>query len=127
MLWTIDGYLAISHELLYVLAYKLIGRRCSYRLGDHFVHSRAEKSLPEQLLVLLFPLFVVGGIRVTLLVAWGTTYLLNRFPSLPPDYLPAVPLWHKALLVSATALLVYSGASISDLQITARLLLDKLG
>ena len=33
MLWKLEGYLLIPHEFLHVVAHKLIGKRCSYRVG----------------------------------------------------------------------------------------------
>lgn len=126
MLWKIDAYLAIPHELLHKLAYRLIGKRCRYRIGDSFVQPLQSRTLRERIFVLLFPLLITGGTALGLILLWAITYLLNRYPPEPTMYLRDAPLWHQFLLAAAAILMLYSGSSIADLATTLHLLLQKL-
>ncbi len=121
-----DGYLAIPHEVLHLLAYRLIGKRCRYRLGDHFVHPLETRSLREQLFVLLFPLLVIGGAGLALLFLWAITYVLNSYPLNPLTYFLVAPAWHKSVWIAAVILLLYTGSCVGDIQIVVRLLLQQL-
>jgi hypothetical protein len=127
MFWKIDGYLAIPHELLHVLAYRLIGKRCRYRLGEHFVHALEKRSFKERLFVLLFPLLVIGGTGLSLMLLWAVTYVANQFPPHPLLYFGAAPAWHKSLWAVAVLLLLYAGSCVGDVQLAIRLLLQELG
>ncbi len=126
MLWKIDGYLAIPHELLHVLAYRLIGKKCRYRLGDHFVYPSETRSWAERLFVLLFPLMVISGLGLVSLSVWVVTYLLNDYPPHPLGYFAIAPTWHKYLWAAAIVLLLYAGSCVGDAQIVLRLLFQKL-
>jgi hypothetical protein len=126
MFWKIDGYLAIPHELLHLLAYRLVGKRCRYRLGEHFVHSLEPRSFRERLFVLLFPLLVIGGAGLVFLSFWTVTYLLNAYPINPRTYFLIAPVWHKSLWLVAVVLLLYAGSCVGDVQLVIRLLLQKL-
>ena len=57
MLWKVEGYLLIPHELLHVAAYRLIGRRCSYRLGDSYVKHIEHCTVRQYPFCLLFTSF----------------------------------------------------------------------
>jgi len=126
MLWKIDGYLVIPHELLHVLAYRLIGKRCHYRLGGHFVNALEPCTFRERIFVLLLPLIVIGGTAFTLLFLWAAIYWWVRFPPNPLTYFQVAPLWHQSLWVAAIILLLYSGSAVFDVVIVFRLLLQKL-
>lgn len=126
MFWKIDGYLAVPHELLHLLAYRLIGKRCRYRLGDHFVHALETRSLKERLFVLVFPLLVIGTTGLSLMVLWAVTYVMNHYPPHPLTYFGAAPIWHKSLWVISVILLLYAGSCVGDIQLVIRLLLQQL-
>jgi hypothetical protein len=126
MFWKIDGYLAIPHELLHLLAYRLIGKRCRYHLGDHFVHALETRSLKERLFVLVFPLLVIGTTGLSLMVLWAVTYVMNQYPPHPLVYFDAAPIWHKSLWVISVILLLYAGSCVGDIQLVIRLLLQQL-
>jgi hypothetical protein len=40
LLWKIDGVVAIPHELMHMVAHRMIGKRCAYRLGARAVTPR---------------------------------------------------------------------------------------
>jgi hypothetical protein len=126
MLWKIDGYLAIPHELLHVLAYRLIGKKCSYSYGEHFVRALSPLTFAERLLVLLFPLFILGGTALIFQLLWAITYLLIGFPPQPINYFRVAPMWHKLLWVVSVILMLYSGSSVMDIVMAVRLVFQKL-
>ena len=126
MLWKIDGYLAIPHELLHVLAYRLIGKKCRYRLGEHSVQALEPRTFGERVFVLLFPLFIIGGTALVLYLLWLISYALIGFPPSPISYLSVAPLWHKLLWVGSIILMLYSGSSVMDIVMTVQLLVKKL-
>lgn len=126
MFWKIDGYLAVPHELLHLLAYRLIGKRCRYRLGDYYVHALEPRSFRERLFVLVFPLLIIGSTGLSLMVLWAMTYVVNSYPPHPLAYFGAAPAWHKSLWAIAIILLLYTGSCIGDVQLLLRLLLQQL-
>jgi hypothetical protein len=122
MLWKIDGYLAVPHEVLHVLAYRLIGKRCRYQVGDHFVHPLESRSFRERLFVLLFPLFIIGGTGLALMAWWAGTYVLHSYPPHPLNYFQLAPTWHKLLWGASVILLLYAGSCVGDVQLVVRLI-----
>lgn len=126
MLWKIDGYLVIPHELLHVLAYRLIGKRCRYRVGEHFVEALDPRTWRERLFVLLFPLLITGGIALVFLLLWISIYLWARYPANPILYFQRAPFWHQSLWFVAVLLLLYSCSSVYDIVMAVRLLGQKL-
>jgi hypothetical protein len=91
LLWKLDGYLVIPHELLHVLAYRIIGKRCVYRLGEHGVNSLEERTRNERLFCLLFPLLVNILVIVLFVVPWFVTYVTARYPLNPLAYMRTAP------------------------------------
>ncbi len=80
-LYKLGGYYLIPHELLHVLAYRLIGKRCHYQWGDWQVKSLQPKNRRENLFVLLFPFITcigVGGGLVSL--SFAVLILTNTLP-----------------------------------------------
>lgn len=126
MLWKIDGYLAIPHEVLHVLAYWLTGKKCRYRVGDHFVHPLESRSFGERLFVLLFPLLIIGGAGLALMVWWAATYVSHGYPPHPLTYFLVAPAWHKALWSASVILLLYAGSCVGDVRVVIRLLFEHL-
>ncbi len=126
MLWKIDGYLAIPHELLHVLAYRLIGKKCRYQFGSHFVQSLERRTFGEKLFVLLFPLLVIGGLGLALMFLWMVTYISIGYPAQPLLYFQTAAVWHKMLWAMAVILLLYSGSAFNDIRTSIHLLFQKL-
>ncbi len=63
----LGGYLLIPHELLHVLGYRLVGKRCQYQWGNPYVTPVGPMSRGVQLTGMLFP-FVVFFLLVTIFV-----------------------------------------------------------
>ena len=126
LFWKLDGYLVIPHELMHVIAYRMIGKRYAYRWGDHTVRALEERTFGQRLFCLLFPL-LVNGLAVLMLTAiWMVTYILARYPLNPLDYLEVAPNWHRALFFGMLFLVFYACASVLDVIFAARLLAEKL-
>ena len=126
MLWKLDGYLAVPHELMHVVAYRMIGKRCAYHFGDHAVTALEDRTLGQRLFCLLFPL-LINGLAVLLLAGiWMTTYIIARYPLNPFEYFQVAPDWHRALFLGWAFLLTYAGTSFLDVMIVVQLLAQKL-
>lgn len=104
----ITGYLVAPHEWVRIGAYRLIGKRYRYRLGDHRVVEAEVLSVRQQLFCLLFPLAV--GILTALLLAfvWAFSFMIGQYPRRLPDYLWVAPLWHHFLHLAWILLLTYT-------------------
>jgi hypothetical protein len=126
MLWKLDGYLVIPHELMHVVAYRLIGKRYAYRLGDHAVIALEDRTLNQRLFCLLFPLLVNGLAVFSLLSVWFITYLAARYPINPREYFQTAPVWHQLLLLGWTGAMIYAGTCLWDVIFAGRLLMEKL-
>lgn len=125
MVWKLEGYLLIPHELLHVIAHRVIGKRCSYRLGESHVTQIDPCTSDEHLFCLLFPLLVSAPISFVPLVVWFMTYAMNRYPA--SEYIYVAPLWHQALFVVWFLLFNYVASScFYDVIFAIRLLLKKL-
>lgn len=120
--WTIDGYVAVPHELLHVAAYKLLGKKFSYRFGDNVVKGLERESRRERLFVLLFPLFVTSSLGLLFSAAWVVTTIQFRFPTAPLDYHRVAPLWHQSLFFIGVVAMFYAFSCMADLYKAYRLL-----
>ena len=115
--------LLIPHELLHVLAYRLVGKPCAYRLGERCVTDRAPLSPTEELIVLLFPLAMTWGLALLagLLVFATFVWVILPHPPLSRSYRD-VPRWHWGLVGLTWLLFVYGGAALGDIRAAWRLL-----
>jgi hypothetical protein len=99
MLWRLDGYLLMPHELMHVIAYRMIGKRCAYQWGDHSVRSLEDRTLNQRLFCLLFPL-PINGLAVPLLAGvWMGIYAVARYRLDPFAYFAAAPWWHHSMFL----------------------------
>ena len=122
-LWKLDGYAVVPHELLHVLAYRLIRKPCQYRLDDHAVLSLSERSLGEQIFVKLFPLVVTGGLAVVGFILWLTTLPPGPFDLV--DYLKLGPRWHIGMMLLIIVFQLYSAVSFWDVRAVIELLAER--
>lgn len=113
LLHKLGGYYLIPHELLHVLAYRIIGKPCRYRWGDYEVQSLAPKNRREKLFVLLLPFGVCWILGLLFHFIWLVLAVSTRMP--PETYFFEAPVWHFALPVMATLFLIYSGTAHQDL------------
>lgn len=113
MITRIEGYLLIPHELLHVIGYWLVGKRCAYRWGDHQVRPAGPLTRSERLVGLLFPV-------VACVAAW-----LILLPLSVMVWIAGGLTWGIILTVLAGVTLVYAFASIGDLRQAYLLLYDR--
>jgi hypothetical protein len=76
---TVEGYLAVPHQLLHVAGYRLAGKKCVYRLGKLYVLPSGSMTRRERLIGTLFPFTVFFSIF--LLTTIGTSIALSIYPS----------------------------------------------
>jgi len=104
MIARLEGYLLIPHELLHVLGYRLVGKRCTYRWGDRRVTPVGPLTRSEQLVGLLFPFAVC-------MVVW---LLLLPLPVLA--FLAGGLTWAIISTTLSGMVLLYASASVGDLR-----------
>jgi len=125
MFWKLNGILVIPHELLHVVAHRLIRKRCHYRLGDSFVMPLEPYTVGQYLFCLLFPLLVSLPLAFLPLGIWILTFI--QFSYAPQTYLGVAPLWHQTLFALWFILFTYVlSACFYDVWLAVRLLLKKL-
>ncbi len=121
----VGGYYLIPHELLHVLAYRLIGQPCRYNVGDYAVRALAPETITrrEQVFVLLLPFTVFFGLGLLCHLLW---ILSAFFITIPPDrYFIDGPTWHFIFPNLGVLLMLYSGTARKDLLIVYHLLFRK--
>lgn len=121
----LGGYYLIPHELLHVLAYRLIGKPCHYRRGDHRVRPIAPESETrlETLFVLLLPFICFFGLGLVCHFLWIMSAIFIDIS--PERYFIDGPTWHFIFPNLGAALMLYSGTARGDLIIAYRLLFGK--
>lgn len=118
--YKLKGYYLIPHELLHVLAYRLINKPCHYRWGEHRVYSKAKKTQREQLFVLLMPFVMCWLVGLFLHGIWLVLVLSTQM--LPEVYFKAAPRWHFIFPSLASLFIIYSGTGYRDIRRTLRIL-----
>ncbi|MDM8518454.1 DUF3267 domain-containing protein [Anaerolineales bacterium HSG6] len=107
------GYYLIPHELLHVLAYRIIGKRCAYQWGAWKVTSLQPKTRREKLFVLLFPFAVCWGLGTVFAILW---ILSPFFIDIPFDrYFIDGPTWHFGFFILSAIFFLYGHTSGKDL------------
>lgn len=116
------GYYLIPHELLHVLAYRLLGKRCRYRWGDDRVHPLVSLTRPERLFILLLPLVACWILGLAFHILWIFLAISARMPL--EFYFFAGPRWHFLAPALATLCILYSGTAYRDIRVALRLLFE---
>jgi hypothetical protein len=70
----LGGYLLIPHELLHIVGFRLVGKRCEYRWGSAHVTPLEPMSRREQLVGMLFPFIVFALLFVICTILVGLIY-----------------------------------------------------
>lgn len=114
------GFLIIPHELLHVLGYRLVGKRCTYRWGEIYVVPERPLTRRQALIGLLCPLGVCTLVGLVSAALFALAFLTFYHHTRALIHL----LW--SIIMGAVALLAVFNAlvSISDLQTAYRLLFD---
>ena len=112
LLHKLGGYYLIPHELLHVLAYWIIGKRCFYQWGDWKVKSLQPKTRREKLFVLLFPITVCWIIGILFHIFWLLLVILS---GLPREYILEGSGTHFLLLILGILPIFYTHTVGKDL------------
>jgi hypothetical protein len=108
------GYYLIPHELLHVLAYRIIGQPYHYEWGDYRVQSPAQITQRERLFVLLLPVGVCLTLSFFFHFVW-IALALSAQMSLA-EYIFAAPKWHFVFHILANLCMLYSGTAYRDVR-----------
>jgi len=104
-------YYLIPHELLHVVAYRMIGKPYHYECGNHYVKPLAKMSQKERLFTTLFPFVISLSSSLFLILSWMTiVFFINQQPNQPVEIS-----WHLILLISGLGLAFYSTTAERDL------------
>ncbi|MDM8518690.1 hypothetical protein QUF64_01480 [Anaerolineales bacterium HSG6] len=102
------GYLAIPHEGLHVIGYRLVGHTCQYRLGDTYVKPIGTISFRQQLVGTLFPFVVFASLFLLFTLLSGLAY---RHLLYIGSYVWLV-IWTGLAFIAG----LYTGTTIDDLR-----------
>ncbi|MBV7333961.1 hypothetical protein KFU94_38150 [Chloroflexi bacterium TSY] len=106
----LEGYFFTPQILLYALAYRILGKPCSYKLGSNKIRSLEERTPREHAFILLFPPIVLGVPGLLLCFLWAFTGA--EFKSIPmTGYFLTGPLWHRSLFFVGMAFVTYACGS----------------
>lgn len=119
----LGGYYLIPHELLHVLAYRMIGKPCRYEWGDYQVRSSIKMTRGEKLFVLLLPVAICLALSLFFHFIW-IVLALSAQMSLA-EYIFAAPKWHFLVHVLANLCMLYSGTAYRDIRQVLYLLFDQ--
>jgi hypothetical protein len=127
LLSKLGDYYLIPHELLHVLAYRLLNQPCHYEWGDRQVQSTAKLTRRQDLFVLLLPFAVFFGLglltHVVGLAVWVVILFTTPVPTTSPQaFLTAMPKLPFILQLVATLLIIYSGTGYNDIRVALRIL-----
>ncbi len=112
--WTkVGGYYLIPHELLHVLAYRLIGKPCHYEWGAYYVRPLSKRTKWERLFTSLFPFGVCMGLGLLFHLLWVLSAFFIRMP--PERYFIDGPTWHIIFIILGPLFVLYSGTAHGDL------------
>ena len=123
LIWRLDGYAVIPHELLHALAYRIVQKPYHYRLGNHIVSPLSERTLGEKIFIKLFPFAVTGCFTIATFGLWLAT--LQPGPFTLANYLAAGPRWHMGLMLLNIILQIYTATSFRDIQTVIELLAER--
>jgi hypothetical protein len=104
----LGGYLLIPHELLHLLGFRLVGKRCAYRWGQPHVTPLEPMARWQLMVGRLFPFIVFtllfGGCTVLAGLAYGEARQSNSF------------FWFLFWLGLMQILALYAGTTLVDLR-----------
>jgi hypothetical protein len=121
----LGGYYAVPHELLHVLAYRIIGKPCHYHWGDFHVRPLAPETETrhEKLFVLLLPFAVLLGSGLFCQFLWVMSAFFITLR--PEQYFRNGPTWHLIFLILGAFLVLYASTAHIDLILAYRVLLGQ--
>lgn len=119
------GYILVPHELLHVWAYRIIGKPCQYRWGNHYVRPLAKRTKRQRLFVLLFPFVFCWGVGLFFFFLWTlATLIFIRMP-LDAHFQANGLTWHYLLPLGSLLFIMYGSVAGGDLMIAYNVLRGK--
>ena len=118
----LEGILLIPHELLHVLAYRLLRKPVRYVWGERFVTPLAPLTRGERLFGLLFPFGVTFGLALLALAPFVAAAVMMRIVPMPAIPFDTIRRPFAVASLISLALAGYAGVSIRDLLVAWRLL-----
>ena len=109
----LGGYYLIPHELLHVLAFRIIGKPCEYQWGNDYVRPLARETKRERIFVSLFPFAVIMGLGLFFGLLWVSSAFFIKIR--PERYFIDGPTWHVIFLILCAWFIFYSGTAHGDL------------
>jgi len=109
----LGGYYLIPHELLHVLAFRIIGKPCEYQWGNDYVRPLVRETKRERLFVSLFPFAVIMGLGLFFGLLWVSSAFFIKIR--PERYFIDGPTWHFIFFILATVCIFYGGTAGGDL------------
>jgi hypothetical protein len=113
----LGGYLLIPHELLHVLGFRLVGKRCTYRWGESYVTPLEPMSRWQLLVGRLFPFIVFTLLFIICVVLAGLAYQETRQGR--------SIFWFLIGLGMMQILALYAGTTLVDLRNAYLLIVNK--
>ncbi|MDM8521269.1 hypothetical protein QUF64_14585 [Anaerolineales bacterium HSG6] len=113
LLYKLGGYYLIPHELLHVVAYKIISKRYDYQWGAWQVKSLEPKNRQEKLFVLAFPFATC----ILFGFFFGFWWIISPlFIDIPPErYFIDGPTWHIIFAILSAVCFFYIHTCGKDL------------
>lgn len=109
----LGGYYLVPHELLHVLAYRIIGKSCHYQWGDYSVRPGATRTRKERIFISLLPFAVCWVFGLLFHILWILSAFFIKIP--PERYFIDGPTWHLIFLILGGIFILYSGTAHYDL------------
>jgi hypothetical protein len=114
-LYKLGGYYGIPHELLHVLAYRIIGKPCCYKWGDYQVMPLAyeTETKQEKLFVTLLPFVTFMSIGLIFHFLWIMSAFFIKMK--PEQYFIDGPTWHFSFFIVGSLFIAYASTAHYDL------------
>jgi len=109
----LGGYYLIPHELLHVLAFRIIGKPCEYHWGNDYVRPLARETKREWLFVSLFPFAVIMGLGLFFGLLWVSSAFFIKIR--PERYFIDGPTWHFIFFIMSALFALYATSAEGDI------------
>jgi len=109
----LGGYYLIPHELLHVLAFRIIGKPCEYQWGNDYVRPLARETKRERIFVSLFPFAVIMGLGLFFGLLWVSSAFFIKIR--PERYFIDGPTWHVIFFIISTLFFFYASSAGGDI------------
>ena len=121
VLQKLGGYYLMPHELLHVLAYRIIGKPSQYQWGNYYVMPLGKMTRPQRLFTSLFPFIICLGTGLFFILTWMTIAFFYHQQPNPVNG----STWQPILLLFGIGLAFYSTTAEGDIMNSYHLLFTK--